>query len=207
LRGTPSKVYNVRTSMFALVRRTAKIFFGLYMGIALLSLVYRVNQTNEGPSDQWGLLGWAVTGKASSATKSLLWPYFLYSEYYSEDAPLKRELWRILPALKAASAFNAQIKTIGSNPSREQLLRLLALRDPIVAVEPIDVVVLDRLHPNYGYMVRDKLFASIKLVLDTSQKDRVQVRDRANKMIAEWNQWYDPRFEQIHSRVKVLARD
>jgi hypothetical protein len=193
--------------MRLLVRRAVKVILAAYVGIYLLFLAFRLNESGEGALDQWGVMGWAVTGKASSATKALLWPYFLYSEHYSDDAPVKRELWRILPAIKAASAFHAEVKGIDGNPSRETLLRLISLKDTIVAVEPIDVAVLDRVYPKYGYMLRDKLFAAIKLLMDTSQTDRVEVTNRANKLTAEWRNWFDPRFDEIHARANVLGRD
>lgn len=182
-----------------------------YGGIAIAVSTVTIWQCVDDPRYDPGLLGSAVTGRPSSA-RGYLWPYFVLTgrPIFKPVCTPKDELNRILPAFRAASAFNQKIREIkaqGGQPSDVQLRDLMRARNAIMTVEPIDAPLLNEVYPEFGTMLRTRLFAGITTLMDPTREDRPAVTAESNRLFREWTDWFDPRFDEINIRIRQIMGD
>jgi len=180
-----------------------------YAGTAIVISTLTVWRSGDDPRYDPGLIGSALTGKPSAA-RGFLWPYLVLTgrPIFKPVNTAKDELNRVLPAIKAASAFNRKIEEIkaqGGRPSETQLRDLMRARNAVAAVEPIDEGLLNEVYPKFGTMLRTRLFAAITLVMDPARKDRQAVTAESNRLLREWTEWFDPRFDEVNVRIRRIA--
>jgi len=183
----------------------------VYVGIAILVSTLTTWRRGDDARNDPGLIGSLLAGKPSAA-RGYLWPYCVLRgrPLFKQVNTAKDELKRILPAIKAASAFNRrieEIKTQGGQPSESQLRDLMTARNAIAAVEPIDEGLLNEVYPRFGTMLRTRLFAAISLVMDPGRKDRQAVSAESSRLLREWTEWFDPRFDEINVRLQQISTD
>lgn len=200
---------NLQTLGRRLALGIGTILFLVYGAVTIVIstvIAWRSDDARQDP----GLIGSVVTGKPSAA-RAYLWPYFVLTgrPIFATVNTTKSELNRILPAIKAASAYNRKMEEIrvnGGRPSADQMRDLIRARDTILAVEPIDTVLLNEVYPEFGTMLETKLFAAITLVMDPTRADRETVTAESNHLVREWNDWYGPRLGEVYARIQRITR-
>jgi hypothetical protein len=183
----------------------------VYVGVAIVVSTVTSGRNGDDPRYDPGLIGSVLTGKPSAA-RGYLWPYFVLTgrPLFKQVSTAKDELNRILPAIKATSAFNQTIEEInaqGGQPSETQLRDLMKARNAVAAVEPINEELLNEVYPEFGTMLRTRLFAAITLVMSPVRKDRQAVTAECNRLLREWTEWFDPRFDQVTARIRRITGD
>jgi hypothetical protein len=181
----------------------------VYFGIAIIvTAFYSWTGGADDRRRETGLLGWFTTGQAGVGTQGLLWPLLLVN-HQPKTVSLKVELIRVFPAIKAAGLYNRRMVEFiqhGGTPSLDQARELMSIRTVVAGVQPINAKLLDTLYPEFGTMLQTKCFAAIMGFLDPAVTDRKASTERCNRLINEWNEWYNPRADEIAKRLLVVVQ-